>query len=518
MEDPKKADILVVGAGPVGLTMAAELARYGLSVRIIDRSRERSAQSKAIVIWPRTLELIDRMEPGLADRFIQAGLVVSDARIFSSNKEIVHLDLRRIESPYNFALMIAQSETERLLEELLARHGVMVERETELIHFEQTDGGVQSRISSLTDGGEEQVSSAWMIGCDGAHSTVRHQLGFEFEGKTEAADWYLADVDLNLPADQPEIRVYWHSSGVLLLFPLSAERYRVIANPQAQGKGENAGHPLPAPTLGDVQDILNQRGPKGLEASNPRWLSSFTINERKVGRYYTGRVLLAGDAAHVHSPVGGQGMNTGMQDAFNLVWKLSLASRGECSTELLCESYSQERSAVATELLKATGRATEVALLRGSFRQFVRNHLAAAALGLEFVNRAAAETLSEINVSYAESPLTFRGGESLLAPHAGHRVPVNDLNQPVGAVRATRFVLYADAERMPEELADRYSRLIEPGVRAAFQPGGMWLVRPDGYVAVSTREGDWQSVIQFFETLTHNFDASLAHGYPAGRV
>jgi 2-polyprenyl-6-methoxyphenol hydroxylase-like FAD-dependent oxidoreductase len=502
MKDSRKTDILVVGAGPVGLTMAAELARYGLSVRIIDRSRERSAQSKAIVIWPRTLELIDHMEPGLADRFTEAGLVVCDARIFSSDEEIVHLDLRRIESPYNFALMIAQSETERLLEELLARHGVMVERQTELIHFEQGDGGVQSRISSLADGGEEQVSSAWMIGCDGAHSTVRHQLGFEFEGKTEAADWYLADVDLNLPADQPEIRVYWHSSGVLLLFPLSAERYRVIANPQARGKDENAEHPLPAPTLGAVQDILRQRGPKGIEASNPRWLSSFTVNERKVGRYYTGRVLLAGDAAHVHSPAGGQGMNTGMQDAFNLAWKLSLASRDECSTEVLCDSYSQERSAVATELLKATGRATEIALMQGSIRQFVRNHLAAAALGLEFVNHAAADVLSEINVAYAESPLISREGVDHLHPHAGHRAPVNTLTMPVGAGSSDRFVLFADAEQMPEELADRYSRLIEPGLRPAFQPGGMWLVRPDDYVAVSTREGDWQSILGFFERLT----------------
>ena len=501
MEVYKKTNVLIVGAGPVGLTMAAELARYGLSVRIVDRSRERSVQSKAIVIWPRTLELIDRMEPGLAGRFIEAGLAVSDARVFCGEEEIVHLDLGRVDSPYNFALMIPQSETERLMEELLLRYGVKVERQTELISFEQTSGGINACISQA-DGSEERIDSAWLIGCDGAHSTVRHQLGFEFAGKTDATDWYLADVDLNLPANPPEIRIDWHSSGVLLLFPLSKVRYRVIANVQMQNNSGNAGHSLPVPNLADIQEFLTERGPLGIAASNPRWLSSFTVNERKVDKYYEGRVLLAGDAAHVHSPAGGQGMNTGMQDAFNLAWKLSLAARGACSAELLCESYSVERSAVAAEVLKATGRATELAIMKGSFRQFVRNHLAAAAMGVKFVNHAAADTLSEIDIAYAGSPLISNAGADHLAPHAGHRAPAGNVNLPVGAESSDRFIMFANAEKAPQQLLDSYARLIDPELGPAFQPGGMWLVRPDGYVAVSTREGDWQSIFRFFERIT----------------
>ena len=327
-----KPDVLIAGAGPVGLTMAAELARYGLSVRIVDKNTQRTDKSKAIVVWARTLELLDRMGPGVTERFIEAGLKAEHANIFSGAEQIGHVDLSNVDSPYKFVLLIQQSETERLLEEQLATFGVKVERQVELKTFEQSADGVTCSLGHA-DGSEEKVEAQWLIGCDGAHSTVRHALGMSFEGSTMLNDWILADVHISGMQGPPAVDIHWHAQGVLAIFPLGGTRYRVIADAgesASSGIGEHR-----VPTMEEVQQILDVRGPKGLVASDPVWLSEFTINERKVADFRAGRVFLAGDAAHVHSPAGGQGMNTGMHDAFNLAWKLSLVSRGLCAAEPL---------------------------------------------------------------------------------------------------------------------------------------------------------------------------------------
>ena len=354
-----KTDVLIVGAGPVGITMASELARYGLSVRIVDKNIQRTDKSKAIVVWARTLELLDRMGPGVTDRFIQAGLKAEHTNIFANGEQIAHVDLSGVDSAYKFVLLIQQSETERLLEEQLAGFGVKVERRTELKTFEQTAEGVTCGLANA-DGSEEKVEASWLIGCDGAHSIVRHGLGMNFEGSTMLNDWVLADVHISGLEGAPAGNIYWHVDGVLAIFPLGGTRYRVIADvgeSASSGIGEHR-----APTLEEVQRILDVRGPDGWVASDPVWMSGFTINERKVANYRAGRVFLAGDAAHVHSPAGGQGMNTGMHDAFNLAWKLAQVSRGLCAPEPLLTSYNAERSAVAKLVLEATGRATTIAL------------------------------------------------------------------------------------------------------------------------------------------------------------
>ena len=184
---------------------------------------------------------------------------------------------------------------------------------------------------------------AWLIGCDGAHSTVRHGLNLTFEGDTLMSDWILGDVHLTgWTKDPHEVNTYWHADGVLVVFPISPERFRVIADfGVAQGNERRAD-----PTLAEVQAVLDRRGPGGIRISDPIWLAAFRINERKVTNYRAGRVFLAGDAAHVHSPAGGQGMNTGMQDACNLAWKLAMVIRGVANAEPLLESYNLERSAV----------------------------------------------------------------------------------------------------------------------------------------------------------------------------
>jgi 2-polyprenyl-6-methoxyphenol hydroxylase-like FAD-dependent oxidoreductase len=472
--------------------MASELTRFGLSVRIVDKNAQRTDKSKALVLWARTLELINRMSPNCADRFIAAGLKTELVKIFSGKETIGHADMTEVDSKFKFVLMLAQSETERVLEEHLASLSVKVERQTELIDFKQTADSV-SYVLKHADGGEENGEASWLIGADGAHSVVRHKLNKEFHGSTLLSDWVLADIHLTGIPEPPAINLYWHAEGITAIFPLQGTRHRIIAN-----VGESAG-PIgegnrPAPTLEEIQSLLNQRGLGEIKASEPVWLSNFSINERKVDDYRTGRVFVAGDAAHVHSPAGGQGMNTGMQDAFNLTWKLALVARGLCPPEPLLASYSAERSPVAKLLLEFTGRATQVSLLKGGVKQYIRNHVASLVLGFSPVTHTVANVLSEISIGYPDSPLNAHTPHTSDGLRPGKRAPIRENEPPVGHGNAPRFALFAESSNMPADLLEKYTSILEPAARSPFTADSLVLVRPDGYVALSTKGGDWNAV------------------------
>jgi 2-polyprenyl-6-methoxyphenol hydroxylase-like FAD-dependent oxidoreductase len=477
--------------------MASELARYGVSVRIVDKNAARTDKSKALVLWPRTLELIDRM--GCTDRFIQAGLKAEGANVFSGHQEIAHVEMTHIESPYNFVLMIPQSDTERLLEEHLATLGIKAERQVELKQFQSTADGVSCTLLH-SDGTEEIAEASWLIGCDGAHSTVRHQLGMEFHGSTLLSDWLLADIHLKGVTGAPAVNVFWHAEGVLVLFPLPGTRYRVVAD-VGESSGPIGEGQRPAPTVEQVQHILDVRGPGGIHAGDPVWLSSFSINERKVADYRSGRVFLAGDAAHVHSPAGGQGMNTGMQDACNLAWKLALVSRGICAQEPLLASYSAERSAIAKLVLEATGKATSIAVMQGGVKQSIRNHVASLIFGFAPVTHTMANLLSEVAVAYPDSPLNAHTAHTHGGPEPGKRAPIRKDEPAVGSGDTPRFALFAEPHGVPADLLQKYAGILEPELREPYRAGGLWLVRPDGYVALSTIGGDWNAVETYLDDL-----------------
>ena len=473
--------VLIVGAGPVGLTMAAELARYGVPVRIVDKAAQRTDKSKALVLWSRTLELLDRS--GCSAAFVAAGHKVTAANMIAGDKTVGHVGLSGVASPYPFALMLPQSETERLLDEHLAKLGVAVERQVEAIGFTQTQTGVTT-ILRRPDGAEEKVETEWLIGCDGAHSMVRHGLGLGFEGDTLQSDWILADLHIaGFTIPDSELAIYFHADGVLATFPISPGRYRIIAD---IGVAKDA-HP-DDPSLAEVQSVVDRRGPAGLKLSDPIWLSAFRINERKVKDYRSGRVFVAGDAAHVHSPAGGQGMNTGMQDAMNLAWKLALAFESSPAAERLLASYSPERSAVGEQVLKQAGRLTAIAVLHNPAAQAVRDFVGGLLLGLAPVRRAMAETLTEIAIGYPKSPLNGPHGAGGPAP--GERVPPVAGQTPVGAGDRPRFALFAAAGPATDRLIAEHADLLEPAPRPPLEPGGLWLVRPDGYVAASAKAGD----------------------------
>ena len=299
----------------------------------------------------------------------------------------------------------------------------------------------------------------------------------------------------DLPPD--ELAMYWHEDGVLALFPITTGRYRVIAD---TGPAKGEAH-RPDPDLAEIQAMMDRRGPGGVRVGDPVWLSAFRINERKVKDYRVGRVFLAGDAAHIHSPAGGQGMNTGMQDTFNLAWKLALVCRGSCAAAPLLDSYSPERSAVGDMVLRNAALLTEVAIVRNPAMQAVRNLVAGLVLGLGPVRHDMVDTLSEVTIGYANSPLNGPGALFVGGPGPGERMAPCPDEAPVGAGPEPRFALFAADPEAAAGLAPRFPALLDSAPRRPPSERGLWLVRPDGYVAMTARAGETGAVSTYLERL-----------------
>ena len=465
--------------------MAAELMRYGVPIRLIDQSPEPTRTSKALVVWSRTLELIDRM--GCTQAFLDAGLPAHRAAIRSGISVLGRANFDDISSPYNFALMIPQRDTERLLHDHLVALGGAIEREVTLTGFAQTPDGVQAKLR-CADGREETVETPWLIGCDGAHSAVRHGLGLPFDGSAEGGDWILADVRLEGDGAPPqdEIAPYLHDDGPFAVFPIPGDRARIIAG---VGRSDPA-QQRPQPTLDDVQRLIDQRAGGGFRATDLVWLANFRINERKVADYQVGRVFLAGDAAHIHSPAGGQGMNTGMQDAFNLAWKLALVARGEARGTLL-DSYSDERSKVGDMVLRNASLLTDMATLSNPVALAARNLALRIMLGLHAVQHRMATTMSEIDIHYGGSPLSQ-------GKHAGRRLePAQYDGVPPGSGPVPRWSLFAAEVKQATALASRFGVLLEPTPRAPHDDDQLLIVRPDGYIGLSAGRGQWSEAERY---------------------
>jgi 2-polyprenyl-6-methoxyphenol hydroxylase-like FAD-dependent oxidoreductase len=471
------ATVLIAGAGPVGLTMANELVRYGISVRIVDKEAHRTDKSKALVLWSRTLELLDH--GGYAEPFLKAGIEGRGVQISDGTNVVARAKLDIIESRYPYALLIAQSETERVLEECLAKRGVKVERSTTMESFTDKGAGVEA-VLRKTDGSSETVKADWLIGCDGAHSTTRHTLGFAFEGSTMDSDWWLADIHVS-GLEPPEfLHIFWHRDGILAFFPITPPRWRVIGD---LGPATGTGHRAD-PTLEEIQAMVAHRGNPGIKVSDPVWLSAFRINERKVKQYSRGRVFLVGDAAHIHSPAGGQGMNTGMQDAFNLSWKLNLVINGIAKPSLL-DSYSVERSAVGDMVLRNAGRLTEAAITRNPIAQKMRNTVVKFALGFPLIGHIVADTMSELNIAYPESPLSVAGALHTHGVKPGMRWP----EKLAADTSTSRFSAIGPAAAVAE-LAAKFPKLVEAASSTHADARDLILVRPDGYVGFAGAASD----------------------------
>lgn len=368
-------DVLVVGAGPVGLTAAAELRRHGVDCRIVDRLAAPEPYAKAIGVVPRTLEVWDSM--GLVHGVLDAAVPHLAQLVFTDGKAAPRVEMTLPpEIPYPFA-MLPQYATERLLAEHLACFGTEVERETELRSVETHPDEVEA-VLAHADGRTERLHARYVVGCDGAHSLVRKAAGLTFEGDALPEQYMIGDVELDweLPAGHSMRSVHLDVNGVmddmLVCIPMPGVRRYWLSTllPSAQA-GDGDGSSAPdgiglglgdgqGPDLGQIQAVLDRLSPEVTTASTLRWSSTFRTGHRLVDRYRNGRLFVAGDAAHINPPVGGQGLNTGVQDAYNLAWKLALTVRGLATDDVL-ESYHTERHPVAREVLNRTvGHARKV--------------------------------------------------------------------------------------------------------------------------------------------------------------
>ena len=473
-------DVLIIGAGPVGLFLANECARRGLRWRLVEARSGQSEHSKALAIFPRTLEVFDMA--GIAAPFLEAANRVTWVAVVARNRHLARIRFVPQETPYPFVAMVPQDVTERLLLAELRRNGGAVEYDTTFVSAVEHDGYVSAVLDQK--GKPIELTAAFVVGCDGAHSAVRHVLNLSFEGAQYEALFMLADVETNeaLPAD--EMQLCPSEFGPLAIFPMSKTRRRIVATVD-QPEGD-------VPSLEAVRRTLEQRAPAAVEARSMRWSSYFRIHHRQVGRLRVGRMFIAGDAAHIHSPFGGQGMNTGLQDVWNLAWKLALAVRGRGNEELL-DSYTAERRPVIKSVIETTHRLTRVMGTASKLAQALRDTTIPVVSRLTAFQHRFIQNLSELGIAYGGSPIVAGAGKRYF-----------DESLRGGKGIGNRFLLLlgenagvstkAEAQRLCESL----DGLVE--LRAARHPG-IALVRPDGYVALTDDGRDATGVLESVRSL-----------------
>jgi 2-polyprenyl-6-methoxyphenol hydroxylase-like FAD-dependent oxidoreductase len=501
--------VLVVGAGPTGLVLAAELLARGISTRIIDKGDGVALETRALAIHARTLEVLDMM--GLADRFLERGQIVHRFRFYSSGRNLLSLDLSRCGSRFGFMLNLAQQQTESLLRARVGELGGTIEQRTELVGLTGRAGSVTAAVQDRT-GRASMITAGFVVGCDGAHSRVRRELGLSFRGHPYPQDWLLADVRLDWDRRDDEVHAFFRADPApLICFPMPGHRWRLVV-PYA---GDRDRKP---PTLPEIQQLVDQRAPEQIAVSDPTWLATFRCHRRSTDVYRRGRVLLAGDAVHVHTPAGGQGMNTGIMDAHNLAWKLALVASGRAPEQLL-DSYGQERAPVAAQVLRLTHTLVRLGTMSHPLKRGLRDAIVPAAGHIPAIQRRAARRLTQVHVAYPSSRLT-RPHRRPGKPKPGQRAPDIEVLAAQGGtrlhsvLRRGRHVLVvagADPATALEAAAVQpYRDLLEAVTDGSGHPrgrhdgrrGSVLLVRPDGYIAARGTPGKMAAIAGYLRQLS----------------
>jgi len=497
-----RSDVLIIGAGPTGLVLALWLSKLGIAVRIIDKTSTPGTTSRALAVQARTLELYRQLD--LSDAVVQNGHKVAAANFWVKGEPVARLPLSTIGeglTPYAFLEIYPQDEHERLLIERLEAFGITVERDTELQSFEETSDGITARLR-LPDGQQETCQACYLAGCDGARSIVRKTLDTGFPGGTYQQIFYVADVQARGPTFNGELHVDLDEADFLAVFPLAGEgRARLIGTV----RDERADR---AETL-QFEDV-SSRAIEHLKVQidQVNWFSTYRVHHRVADHFRTGRAFLLGDAAHVHSPAGGQGMNTGIGDAINLAWKLATVLSGGASAKLL-DSYETERIAFARRLVATTDRVFSFVTADGPIADVMRIRVAPFLIPKMISFEAAREfmfrTVSQTTLNYRGMPLSegvaghVHGGDRLPWAHDGEGDNFESLKNPSWQVHvygdtSDEMIVWCTEHHLPLQVFDWRPVFETVGLAR----NGFYLLRPDTYVAIADYSADPKVIERYF--------------------
>lgn len=508
LSSPRSTDVLIAGAGPTGLVLALWLTRQGVRVRIVDKAPAPGTTSRALAVQARTLEFYAQL--GLAAEVVGQGRRATEANLWVNGKRSVHIDFHGIGtgiSPFPNPLIYPQDEHERLLIRHLAEAGVTVERDIEVLGFEEFENEVRVRMRK-PDAGEETCVTAYLAGCDGAHSTIREKLGIGFPGGTYEHLFYVADVEASGPTMNGDLHFALERSDFLVVFPLKGDRRaRFIGTIRESQKREKD------LSWDDVASGVVERLRTDVRKVN--WFSTYRVHHRVADRFRSGRCFLLGDAAHIHSPVGGQGMNTGIGDAVNLAWKLAEVVRGRAAANLL-DSYEPERMAFAQRLVETTDRAFTAITTLNVAARLVRLRIAPIFIPVLFSFRLLRlrlfRTVSQVNVNYRGSDIS-KGTAGTV--HGGDRLPWirGDAsadprgNFAVLQSLAWQVHVYGDAAPALREFCLQRKIALHvfawsgDTARAGLRRNALYLIRPDGYVALADTRSDVTGLASYLDQL-----------------
>ena len=499
MENAIETDVVIIGAGPTGLSLACQFVRYGVDFVIIEKRESVTPYSKAIGVHARTLEIYEQM--GLASKAVDEGIIAGTVQLLVGGEVRGEMELSRIGeglSSYPYVLMLEQSKNERLLYEYLQKHQKEVFWNTELESFSQTENGVRAQVKNTNGGAVQTIEAKYLVACDGAKSSVRHQLKLDFSGSTFERMFYVADVRLDWRFSHGAMRVCLSSDSFVVFFPLKGERrYRIVGVfPENFSKDE--GNVL----YEEIERRIKEVSQLELNIETVEWFSTYKVHTRHVSKFSDGRCFLAGDAAHIHSPAGAQGMNTGIQDAYNLAWKMALVLQDKADEKLL-ETYNEERLENAKHLLQTTDRMFEIAAGSEWLLEFVRIHvlppLAKYILSFDWIKKSLFPLISQIGISYRHSSLSRHASDENFNVKAGDRMPyfMIDEKNVYDFLREPRFhfLVFSDEKNDLEELFGKVEKdehwidyqqfPIAPRIREIFGTNKPFclVLRPDNHLA-----------------------------------
>jgi 2-polyprenyl-6-methoxyphenol hydroxylase-like FAD-dependent oxidoreductase len=413
-------DVLIVGAGPVGLSLAACLCRHGTPFRIVDQNPVSVGTSNAIALHARSLELLSLL--GISGQLIERGVWAQALELNGGGRILAHIDFKDLDSGYPGMLAIPQDRTERILNQHLSNEGVTIERALKLVSFNQDQSSVRATLEH-NDGSLETIQAAWLVGCDGANSSVRRILELPFETVLQNQQFVLADLRIGWPLPFNQFTAFFHPEGAVYVAPLPEERHRVIVDVTAQ-------KPSARDAIGfeQLRLLFSRRVPLAAQLSDAIWIAQYEANPGYVSAYRDRRVFVAGAAAHVHRPAGSPEVNTGIQDAFNLAWKLALAGKTQSPSRIL-DSYSRERRHVVRAVFALYDGVMQAVAERKPAMQHLRNLTLPLLSGWDAVPRLAVAGVPETGLNYRKSSAVLQEGQFAAAgPHAGDRAPLPAFN------------------------------------------------------------------------------------------